>query len=460
MYTKTLLTRGVLFASLVVLLLGYGLTGNQRGCKAADEFNAATTAPPSGMMTAEGPTLKRASCVMHARVKSPQGETLGRIHDIVLTPDLNQVSYVALSTGGILGLGATLHAIPWSAVSTGLNDTYVVPISKQQLKQSRGFRAAYWPSSPDRGWLIQGGEPTYRGQTMAESRSVQERRFTRVRGTPVKDAEGRDVGSIRDMIIAMDNGRIDYTVVSTGGLFGLGAKYAAVPQTSIALEPQRHLARLDVDRSVVVANSFPPNRFPDLANPAYAQRLSLAFAPPAGAPALGYVPPTPAAPAQRAATPPAALTEPTEAELTGTFNPASVRTIEGTVIDEGKFRSAGTGPDMLWLRLRTDSGQIVPVNVGSRSYVAAQDFYVVRGDRIRLTGSEVPATAPDKHVFLPTEITYNHQVLRLRSPSGAPLWQRQTEGTAPAPSTEPAIPSTPAPGTTGTSREPNEPNMP
>jgi len=472
MRTTRFFVRGVSVIGLVAVLSSYGLAASST--------------------MANEPVLKRASRVMHARVKNPQGDNLGTVHDIVLTPDLNSVSYVALSTGGVLGLGANLHAIPWSALSTGLNGTYVVSMSKQQLKQSPGFRAAYWPSSPERGWEMQGSEPSYPAQTKEESRRVQERRFSRIKGTRVKDAEGRDVGSVRDMIIAMDDGRIDYTVVSTGGFLGVGTKYAAVPQSAITLEPPRHLARLDVDESVVVANSFPPTRFPDLTNSAYAQRLNVAFAPMAGTTALGYVPATPAAPsptapAQRPATrpttptppapgttapvtPPATMAEPTPDELMGTFNPSSIRTIEGTVVDEGKFKAGGAGPDMLWLRVRTDNGQITTVNVGPRNYISSQDFYVVKGDRIRLTGSEVATTA-GKRVFLPTEITYENHVLRLRSANGNPLWEGQTtsptgqpssttgQTSAPAPST-PDTMSTRGTTTPGTAREPNEPNEP
>jgi sporulation protein YlmC with PRC-barrel domain len=54
---------------------------------------------------------------MDARVVSPQGENLGKVHDVVLTPDLNRISYVVVSTGGFLGMGNKLHAIPWSILS-------------------------------------------------------------------------------------------------------------------------------------------------------------------------------------------------------------------------------------------------------------------------------------------------------------------------------------------------------
>jgi hypothetical protein len=100
------------------------------------------------------------------------------------------------------------------------------------------------------------------------------------------------------------------------------------------------------------------------------------------------------------------------------------------VTDEGKFQSTPSGSQMLWLRLRTSSAKTILVNLGPRSYISAQDFYIVPGDQIHLSGSEVAATAPDKQVFLPTEVTYNNHALRLRHADGTGLWEGQT--TAPA----------------------------
>jgi hypothetical protein len=78
---------------------------------------------------------------------------------------------------------------------------------------------------------------------------------------------------------------------------------------------------------------------------------------------------------------------------------------------------------MLWLRVQTTSGQTTLVNLGPRNYISGQDFYVVRGDRVRLEGSHVSAQASGKQVFLPTELTYNGHTLRLRSETGTPLWE-------------------------------------
>jgi hypothetical protein len=59
-------------------------------------------------------------------------------------------------------------------------------------------------------------------------------------------------------------------------------------------------------------------------------------------------------------------------------------------------------------------------------------------------------TASGRHVWLPTDVTYNNQVLRLRSASGTPLWERQAD----RPTTVPgAVTTTPTPDTSDESDE-------
>jgi hypothetical protein len=127
----------------------------------------------------------------------------------------------------------------------------------------------------------------------------------------------------------------------------------------------------------------------------------------------------------------------------GTFNPASITTLDGTVVDQGKYQPTTAGSEMLWLRVRTSDGRTVLVNLGPRNYISSQDFYIVPGDRIHLNGSEVAAVASGKRVFLPTEVTYNGHALRLRSSTGTPLWEGQT-----------TTPAGQLPGTTGEATKP------
>jgi sporulation protein YlmC with PRC-barrel domain len=313
MGTTRIWIKGVLTVGLIVLLSGHGRAVGQASSVCSADGNAAAT------MTAGEAALVRASRVMHARVKSKDGMPLGRVDDLVLTPDLNGISYVALSSGGVIGLGSTLHAIPWSALSAGLNDTYVVPVTKEQLRQMPGFRAGHWPSNADTCWTITGAGTIPPALSKEETKAVQGRRFSFIKGFLVRDAKGTYLGTIRDMVIARDNGRVAYTIVSHGGLFGLGVRFSAVPESAIQIEPARRMARLDVAPSVLQANSFPPSRWPALSEPAYAGQLAQAFGVPTGEMALGYVAPAPPAtapttqpPATTPTSPPGAAHEPNQ----------------------------------------------------------------------------------------------------------------------------------------------------
>jgi sporulation protein YlmC with PRC-barrel domain len=391
---------------------------------------------------------------MGAKIKSPDGQTLGNVSDVVLTPDLNGISYVVVTKGSVLGIGGTMHAIPWSALSPGLDGWYSVPITEQQFKQSGGFKSSSWPSSAEDIWAA----PGTAGQRppFEDNASIQARRFTRLQGSKVKTADGKTSGRIEDFVAALDSGRIVYTIVSFGGIAGLGEKYSAVPHSAVRLEPEAHLARVDASPSTLQANAFSGGEWPALASPSYSQQVARMYNVAPSGTALGYVPAegtegaavaaapkpkTPAKPSTHAATPatPSTTGEPTAAELMGTFNPSGITTLDGTVIDQGKYQPTTAGTEMLWLRVRTTDGRTVLVNLGPRNYISSQDFYIVPGDRIHLNGSEVAAVASGKRVFLPTEVTYNAHTLRLRSATGTPLWEGQTT-TTPA-TQQPGTPS-------------------
>lgn len=383
-------------------------------------------------------TLHRASKLIGSPVKSSDGENLGTIYDIVLTLDLDSVSYIALSRGGAFGLGRSLYAVPWSALKIGAGNNYYLPITVSHLDATEGFKEAYWPSSPTRGWMTatattEGMEPIYRGPTREESRQVQHRRVSKIIGTNVTYTDGNKGGNVKDMVIARDTGHVVYTIVSDGGTFGVGAKFAAVPSAAIDLQMERGVAIVSASRNTVMASSFPPGQWPDLSDPAFEQRVAVLYGTrPSGA-VLGFVPPEADVKTEPKAKIPGSPKEykgsalgyqpPMESfDAPGavSFDPAKVRTIQGTVVGIGKSATRVAGADMLALRLRTADDKIVLVNLGPRDYIGKQNFYVVNGDRITVTGSEV--IAGERPVFLATEIRSDAQILRLRNPSGHPLW--------------------------------------
>lgn len=88
----------------------------------------------------------RASRVLEMGVRNAQGQELGDISEIVVDPVTAQVKYLVLTTGETLGLGGTLHAVPWQAFSPGGQaDTLVLNISREMLTKTVGFDDDHWP---------------------------------------------------------------------------------------------------------------------------------------------------------------------------------------------------------------------------------------------------------------------------------------------------------------------------
>jgi hypothetical protein len=86
------------------------------------------------------------------------GEHVGKISDIMLDVRNGRIAYAVLSEGGFLGMGSTLHAIPWSALTLDTDEKcFVVDMVAQRLKDDPGFDKDHWPMMADAKW----GESTY-----------------------------------------------------------------------------------------------------------------------------------------------------------------------------------------------------------------------------------------------------------------------------------------------------------
>jgi sporulation protein YlmC with PRC-barrel domain len=472
------LSRGLLIVGLVAALCACGLAAQgattQQGQAtppgaaqpgAARPQTAPEAAPSPGM--AQGMMLERTSKLIGKEVKDPQGQKLGVIHDIVLTPDYQQVSYVAFSSGGVFGVGRKLHAIPWQALHVSTTGAITLSTTPEQLKQAASFPNENWPSQGDSQWLkgaaagqnrtatnraaagqeqkTEGESPAAEpapqarqtapsmgtaGQGATANAAVQMRRVTHLTGMEVKNPEGQDLGDIEDFAVNASDGRIIYDIIAFGGVAGIGEKFAAVPANAVRLQPQAHAAMLNATAKTLESAVFTPSEFASLGSAATMQRLNKLFPAAPGGTALGYTPPE-SAQMRLIADERAWGAEGSHGKA---FNPSTVKTITGTVESIGSFKPEGAPAGAtggLRLRVKTTSGQIVTVFAGPISYAEQKDFYVMPGDQISITGSE--AKVRSRTVILASELKKGSQTLELRDKSGKPLWAMEGPGSSPAP---------------------------
>lgn len=88
----------------------------------------------------------KAEEVMDAPVHNLQDQKLGVIQNVALDPNTGQIAYVTLATGGFLGLGEKLIAIPWQDLRrTPDGELYVLDISREALERMKGIEAKDQP---------------------------------------------------------------------------------------------------------------------------------------------------------------------------------------------------------------------------------------------------------------------------------------------------------------------------
>jgi sporulation protein YlmC with PRC-barrel domain len=108
-----------------------------------------------GAATADGPgpDVMAASTIDGNTVVSSDGDDVGSIKEIMLDVRAGRVAYAVLSSGGFLGMGNKLLAIPWSALTLDTdNKCFRLAATSDQVRNSPGFDKDSWPSMVDRQW--------------------------------------------------------------------------------------------------------------------------------------------------------------------------------------------------------------------------------------------------------------------------------------------------------------------
>lgn len=93
-------------------------------------------------------------------------------------------------------------------------------------------------------------------------------------GDNVKNAEGENLGDIKDIMIDTTTGQVEYYVVSFGGFLGIGDKYFAVPPQAISADTEHHCMILNIDKERLKdAPGFDKDDWPDMADPSFRDQV-------------------------------------------------------------------------------------------------------------------------------------------------------------------------------------------
>ena len=105
------------------------------------------------MSTAPQFRVLACDAVVGGDVLDARGQALGRIAHIVIDACRGRIAYAVVGRGGVFGIGDTLFAIPWSALSYDEADgVFLLHQGGERLDPTRGFHRDRWPAMEDPAW--------------------------------------------------------------------------------------------------------------------------------------------------------------------------------------------------------------------------------------------------------------------------------------------------------------------
>lgn len=95
----------------------------------------------------------RSTKLVGDHVRNSAGESLGKIHEIMLDIKTGRIAYAVLSFGGLLGIGDKLFAVPWSVLRLDQDEKeFILDIDRITLENAPGFDKDNWPDMANPGF--------------------------------------------------------------------------------------------------------------------------------------------------------------------------------------------------------------------------------------------------------------------------------------------------------------------
>jgi len=137
--------------------------------------------------------LQKASKVIGTSVKNLQDEKLGKVENLLLDLAAGRVVTVIVSSGGFLGLGDELSAVPPSAFRFSPDrNTLQLDASKEMLSSAPHFKADQWPDFDQPSYAV-GVYRAYRVEPYFRTDVTRDRENVRAQVTTEPDNTGRNV---------------------------------------------------------------------------------------------------------------------------------------------------------------------------------------------------------------------------------------------------------------------------
>ena len=211
---------------------------------------------------------------------------------------------------------------------------------------------------------------------------------------------GEDIANVSDLIIDRGSGRIEFIVVKTGSVLGMGGRAVAIPYSAFTWEAGAK------DRFVLASTPEQLKTYPEYSAESWnAMRDGMKDDKNTMGQRLGGDNTSPNDP------------------YAGNIDVARTTRVTGTITKVERVRTSTFGEQVI-LSVETAEGTTRRVALGPSWYVNATPAAPMRGDKVTIDALALPRD-PDG-LLAGTEVRAGDRTLRLRDSSGSPAWALKT----------------------------------
>jgi len=376
--------------------------------------------------------LRRASKIIGTKVIGSDNEKLGSIDNLAIDLDSGRVVFAVVSSGGVLGVGDKLTAVPCKALKfSDLNNPAKLNIDKTTFDAAPKIDKDSWNNLNDPNWRtttykhynleanwdapldLRTGE--HAGKTATDKPMTMNLvKASEAIGMDVHNPQNDNLGDIKDLVVDVNRYQVVYSVLGFGGVLTMGEKLFAVPWQSLKLNRADKMFVLNVDKDKLkTAPGFDKDKWPDMTDPNWSQNVySFYGAQPDWV--YGY--------SGQGNTKGNVKANGWEADsaYNKMFNASKVETINGKVTAVDRVAPMSGMDQGVQLTIQTDKNQTVYAHLGPTWFIDQQSFKFNPGDTVKITGATCDING--KPCFMVTEVHRGDDVMMLRQKNGTPAW--------------------------------------
>ncbi len=226
----------------------------------------------------------RLSNVIGRKVLTPEGVDFGTIEDVVINLTTGDVRYAILSVSGDVGPGETrFYAVSTNALTmgTGTQSRDLVMNSKGSAWREKSLPWRRWPDLRNTGYWSEVDRLDGFPAVQPTDEGYFAYRGSELIGKKVQNVEGKPLGTLRDMVINMNSGKVQYAALDFRPEGAQSDKLVAIPMSSFIFREDKRgdlqTARpLELDIEPATLNTmqgFTGNHWPDLNKPSHVAQI-------------------------------------------------------------------------------------------------------------------------------------------------------------------------------------------